>query len=67
MTQDERLWNRREVAEYLGVTPKSVSRLSIPRVTIQGRGERPMVRYDPAEVKAWVAARKSRTLLSRSA
>lgn len=65
MSNDERLWTKREVAEYLSVTTRSVERLGIPRVAMPARGARPIVRYDPAEVKAWVAKRKSRTLLQK--
>lgn len=65
MSNDERLWTKREVAEYLCVTTRSVERLGIPRVAMPARGARPIVRYDPAEVKAWVSKRKSRTLLQK--
>jgi hypothetical protein len=64
MTKDERLWTKKEVAEYLGVTTRSVERFSIPRVAMPARGKKPIVRYDPAEVKAWVTNRKSRSLLA---
>ncbi len=66
MTKDERLWTRREVAEYLGVAVRSIAALGVPRVALQGSGQRPIVRFDPAEVKAWVAHRKSRTLLAKA-
>jgi hypothetical protein len=67
VTKDERLWTRAEVAEYLGVNPKSVARLGVPRVAL-GRlnGSRPTIRYDPAEVRAWVELSKSRSLLRSS-
>lgn len=67
MTNDERLWTKKEVAEYLGVTTRSVERLGVPRVAMPARGVRPIVRYDPAEVKAWVGKKKSRTLLQKTA
>lgn len=70
MTKDERLWSKKEVAEFLGnVSTRTVERLDIPRVNLpSARGKkRPIVLYDPAEVKAWVAKRKSRTLLPKSA
>lgn len=67
MTKDERLWTKKEVAEYLGVTTRSVERLGVPRVAMPARGRRPIVRYDPAEVKAWVEKKKSRSLLPQSA
>lgn len=60
----ERFWSKRELAEYLGVTVRAVERMSIPRVTLPGRGTRPIVRYDPAQVRAWVDARRSRPIAS---
>jgi hypothetical protein len=60
-----RLWTIGEVAEYLAVTTKSVRRFNVPRIAIvTGEGRRALVRYDPAEVKAWVELRKSRMLLA---
>jgi hypothetical protein len=64
----ERLWNKRELAQYLRVSIRSLERLDIPRIALTGRGAtRPIVRYDPAEVKAWIEKKKSRTLLRKNA
>lgn len=53
MTKDERLWTKAEVAEYLGVTTRTVERLRIPRVQLPGTKRRPIVRFRPDQVKAW--------------
>ena len=64
----ERLWNKRELAQYLRVSIRSLERLDIPRIALTGRGAtRPIVRYDPAEVKAWIEKKKLRTLLRKNA
>jgi len=56
----ESLWTKRELAAYLGVTVRAVERMPIPRVALPGRGKKPIVRYDPAQVRAWVDAMRSR-------
>lgn len=64
----EALWTARQTAEFLGLTERTLRRISVPRVAIYAHpGARPIVRYDPAEVRAWVEARKSRTLLTTGA
>lgn len=63
MDGDERLWTKRDVAEYLGVNVRTVERMAIPRVSMRITGRRPVVRYDPAQVKEWVDARRSKKLL----
>lgn len=60
MTKDERLWSKHDVAEYLGVDVRTVTRLRIPRVAMPGRGKKPIVRFDPSQVKAWVESNKTR-------
>jgi hypothetical protein len=60
----EPLWTKRELADYLGVTVRAVERMPIPRVTLPGRGRKPIVRYDPAQVRAWIDARRSRPMKS---
>lgn len=59
-TTDTPLWTKREVAAYLGVGVRTVERLRIPRVAMPARGSKPIVRYDPAEVKAFVDRSRSR-------
>lgn len=60
MTKDERLWSKRELAEYLGVHVRTVDRMGIPRIPITITGQRPLVRYDPAQVKAWIDKKRTR-------
>lgn len=62
MTRDERLWTKADVAEYLGVNKRTVERLAIPRIPIPVTGKRPIVRYDPVQVKAWVDGKRTRKL-----
>ena len=56
----ERLWSKRDVAAYLGLNVRTVERLPIPRVPILVTGKRPVVRYDPVQVRAWVDARRTK-------
>jgi hypothetical protein len=60
MSEAERLWTKREVADYLGVNVRTVERLRIPRVSIQVTGKRPVVRFDPQQVFEWVDARRTK-------
>jgi hypothetical protein len=60
VTKDERLWSVRETAEYLGISERTLRRLRIPRVALPGRGRDPIVRYDPAQVKEWLEAYRTR-------
>lgn len=62
MTADEKLWTKRDVAEYLGLNVRTVERMPIPRIPIVVAGKRPVVRYDPVQVKAWVDKRRTRTV-----
>jgi len=41
---------------------RTVERLAIPRIPILVTGKRPIVRFDPAQVKAWVDAKRTRAL-----
>lgn len=59
-SEAERLWTKRDVAAYLGLNVRSVERLPIPRVPILVTGRRPVVRYDPAQVRAWIDARRTK-------
>jgi hypothetical protein len=56
------LWTKRDVAAHLAVNVRTVERLPIPRIPIQVTGKRPIVRFDPAQVKAWVDARRTRAV-----
>lgn len=56
----EGLWTKKDVAAFLKVDVRTVERLGLPRVPIEvAPGKRPMVRYDPAEVREWVERRKA--------
>ena len=51
-TEEERLWNLRDVARYLGCTPRHVQNLvscGLPHIRL-GR----LVRFDPEEVAAYL-------------
>jgi hypothetical protein len=61
---EERLWTKRDVAAYLGINVRSVERMPIPRIPIMITGKRPVVRFDPAQVKAWIDARRTRKVAS---
>jgi hypothetical protein len=63
MMPDESLWTKRQLADYLGVTVRAAQRMPIPRVTLPGRGKKPIVRYDPEQVRAWLDARRSRPVV----
>ncbi len=53
----DRLWNQREAAYYLGVSARYLRDSDCPKVLLPGNGKsgQPIVRYDPAGVKAWAA------------
>lgn len=53
--QAERLWTQREASSFLGVTPRYLRDSSCPKMLLPGNGvkHQPLVRYDPAEVRAW--------------
>ncbi len=58
-----RLLSKREVAELLGVHPLTVMRLAaagdFPRPIKLGRGVQAAVRFDEADVKTWLTAKKA--------
>jgi excisionase family DNA binding protein len=53
-----KLWNVKEVAEYLGLVPGSVYHLlsqhRLPCIRISAR----CVRFDPRQIEAWFAERR---------
>lgn len=64
----ERLWTAKDVAQFLSVSVRKVYDLpGLPRVELPGRGERPIVRYLPAEVRAYSSARLSHSVLKGAA
>lgn len=56
----EPLWTKRDVAAHLGVAVRTVERMRIPRITLPGTGRKPIVRFDPVQVRAWLDAQRSR-------
>lgn len=61
---DAALWTVEDVAAYLRVSVRTVYSLpGLPRITLQGRGARRMVRYAPAEVRAYAAQRLTHSVL----
>jgi hypothetical protein len=61
--EHEPLWTRQDVARLLNVDVRAIDRMPIPRVTLPGRGKKPIVRYDPEQVRAWLDARRSRPIV----
>jgi hypothetical protein len=55
---DDRLWHVRDVARFLGVSPRTVYDLpGLPAIRLKGRGQRRIRRYVPAKVRQWALAR----------
>lgn len=54
------LWTKHDVAAFLNVDVRSVERMPIPRVHLPGSGRRPIVRFDPEQVKAWIESKRTR-------
>ena len=57
---DDRLWNAREAATYLGVSPRYLRESSCPKLLLDGGGSRgrSVVRYVPDDVKTWALQRR---------
>ena len=66
--EEERLWTADDVARFLGVHPKTVRKMNVPRTFIETtqNSRRRIVRYIPAEVKEWAAARSTARFTSAS-
>lgn len=57
----ENRWKKSDVAAFLGCNERTVDRLRIPRVPIEVEpGKRPMIRFDPAEVREWWEIQKKK-------
>lgn len=54
----ERLWTQQEAAAFLSVTPRYLRESNCPKILLPGNGKKgqPVVRYDPADVRAWARA-----------
>lgn len=51
----DRLWTQKEAAAYLAVTTRYLRDSNCPKVLLPSNAAHgaPLVRYDPAEVRAW--------------
>lgn len=51
----DRLWNQREAAAYLGLSTRYLRDSNCPKILLPGNGRRGqhIVRYSPADVRAW--------------
>jgi hypothetical protein len=50
-----RLWTQPEAARFLGVSVAYLRRSACPKVLLPPvRGTKPLVRYDPEDVRIWV-------------
>lgn len=58
----ESLWTKHELAAFLGVDVRTVENMPVPRVELPGRGKKPIVRFDPVQVRAWLDAKRSRPI-----
>lgn len=54
------LWTQQEAAEHLRVSARYLRASSCPKVLLPGNGrtKKPLVRYDPAQVRRWWEARR---------
>lgn len=51
----DRLWTQPEAAEYLQVSVAYLRRSSCPKVLLPpARGQKPIVRYVPDDVRSWI-------------
>jgi len=55
----DHFWTQAEAAYFLGVSPRYLRESSCPKTLLPGGGDKPLVRYDPAVVKAWAFARST--------
>jgi hypothetical protein len=56
-----RLWTQAEAAEYLCVSQRYLRASSCPKILLPGTGlhGKPLVRYNPADVRAWAQQRRA--------
>lgn len=66
---EARLWTQREAAAFLGVTPRYLRDSTCPKLLLPGNGPKgqPLVRYEPAEVRAWARSWHTGTCTARRA
>lgn len=63
----DRLWTQAQAAAFLSVTPRYLRDSGCPKTLLPGNGPsgRPLVRYDPDEVRSWARAWRSGQNLKR--
>ena len=62
MSHGDALLTKQDVAAVLGVNVRTVERMRIPRVALPGTGRKPIVRYKPADVAAYIEAHSSKKM-----
>jgi hypothetical protein len=63
-TRDPRtgLWTQMEAATYLHVSPRYLRASACPKILLPGTGTKgkPLVRYDPVDVRTWADRRRAK-------
>jgi len=56
-----RLWTQAEAAAYLHVSRRYLRASACPKILLPGTGTRgkPLIRYDPADVRTWAEQRRA--------
>lgn len=69
LSVNKSLWTQRQAAAYLGVSQRYLRDSSCPKLLLPGNGPKgqPVVRYDPAQVGAWVAGWRTSGVPRRTA
>lgn len=64
---NDRLWSQSEAAYFLRVSTRYLRESDCPKVLLPGNGAKghEMVRYDPADVKAWAENRNTKRVVVR--
>ncbi len=62
-----RLWTQSQAAAFLSVTPRYLRDSACPKILLPGNGPsgRPLLRYDPDEVRSWARAWRTGQNLKR--
>jgi hypothetical protein len=65
---NDRLWSEKDAATYLGMSTRWLRDSTVPKALLHGsgKGKRASVRYEPEEVRAWVKARKTHSVIDES-
>lgn len=56
--RDAALWTQKQAAAFLSVTTRYLRDSSCPKILLPGNGAKghPVLRYEPADVRAWAHA-----------